>query len=415
MDRSGQCPVIIDTDGSDIHGEITRIRARGPAAQVVLPGGVTAWSITDGELIRSLLLDPRVSKDAYRHWPAWINGDIPRDWPLAIWVSVQNMVTAYGADHTRQRRPVASAFTRRRVAALRPRIQRIADDLLDTLSAEPHGHPLDLRERFAHPLPNAVMCELFGIPEEYRSGLHRIIKGFFRTSASAEEAQANGYALYTTISDVLVHKREHPADDLTCDLIAVRDDDGAGLTEKELADNLILLYTAGYETTVNLLDHAVHALLRHPDQLELVRQGRADWDDVVEETLRHEPPGAHAILRYAVEDLDLGGIVIPEGDAIMISYAAAGRDPVRYGDTADRFDITRPDRRDHVSFGHGAHHCLGAPLARLEASIALSSLFERFPGLALAHPERPTEPQRSFISNGHRTLEVVLDRRAAPV
>ncbi|MCQ6554664.1 cytochrome P450 [Streptomyces sp. C10-9-1] len=415
MDRSGQCPVIIDTDGSDIHGEIARIRARGPAAQVVLPGGVTAWSVTDGELIRSLLLDPRVSKDAYRHWPAWINGDIPRDWPLAIWVSVQNMVTAYGADHTRQRRPVASAFTRRRVAALRPRIQRIADDLLGALAAEPHGHPLDLRERFAHPLPNEVMCELFGIPEEYRTGLHRIIKGFFRTSATAEEAQANGYALYTTISDFLVHKREHPADDLTCDLIAVRDDDGAGLTEKELADNLILLYTAGYETTVNLLDHAVHALLRHPDQLDLVRQGRAGWDDVVEETLRHEPPGAHAILRYAVEDIDLGGTVIPKGDAIMISYAAAGRDPVRYGDTADRFDITRPDRRDHISFGHGVHHCLGAPLARLEASIALSSLFERFPDMALAHPERRAEPQRSFISNGHRALEVVLDRRAVPV
>ncbi|ULR55556.1 cytochrome P450 family protein [Streptomyces deccanensis] len=413
MDRRGQCPFVIDADGSDIHGEITRIRARGPAAQVELPGGVVVWSVTDGELIRSLLLDPRVSKDAYRHWPAWINGEIPGDWPLGIWVSVQNMVTAYGADHTRQRKPVATAFTQRRIAALRPRIQRIADDLLDALAAEPPGQPLDLRDKFAHPLPNDVMCELFGIPEEYRAGLHGIIKGFFRTSASAQEAQANGYALYTTISDFLVHKRQNPGDDLTCDLIAVRDEDGASLTEKELADNLILLYTAGYETTVNLLDHAVHALLRHPEQLELVRLGKADWDDVIEEALRHEPPGAHAILRYAVEDIGLGDVVIPKGDAIMISYAAAGRDPSRHGDSADRFDITRPTRREHISFGHGVHHCLGAPLARLEASIALSSLFERFPDLALAHPERQAEPQRSFISNGHQNLMVVLSRQAA--
>ncbi|MFI5793551.1 cytochrome P450 [Streptomyces sp. NPDC051677] len=415
MDRSGLCPFVMDAGGRDIHGEIARIRSLGPAVQVELPGGVTAWSVTDYDLIRSLLLDPRVSKDAYQHWPSWINGEIPQDWPLAIWVSVQNMVTAYGPDHTRLRKPVAAAFTQRRVTALRPRIQQITDELLDALAAEPPGRPLDLREKFAHPLPNQVMCELFGIPAAYRSALHGIIKGFFRTSASAQEAQANGYALYATLSEVLAYKRENPGDDLTCDLIAARDEDGASLTEKELADNLILLFTAGYETTVNLLDHAVYALLHHPEQLRLVQQGDADWDDVIEETLRYEAPGAHSILRYAVEDLDLGEVVIPKGDAIMISYAGAGRDPARHGDTADRFDITRPGRRDHLSFGHGVHYCLGAPLARLEVSIALRSLFERFPALALAQPGRPAEAQESFISNGHRELLVLLDRETAAV
>ncbi|MCW5254556.1 MULTISPECIES: cytochrome P450 family protein [unclassified Streptomyces] len=412
MDRSGQCPFVMDPDGSDIHGEIARLRDRGPVTQVELPGGVVVWSVTDDALIRALLLDPRVSKDAYRHWPDWNDGTVPADWPLAIWVSVRNMVTAHGEDHTRMRRPVASAFTRRRIAALRPRIQRTADDLLDAMAAEPPGRPLDLRERFAHPLPHLVMCDLFGIPEEYRAGLHRIIKGFFRTSASAEEARANAEALHTTIADFLAHKRGNPGDDLTCDLIAVRDENGAALTEEELADNLILLYTAGYETTVNLLDHAAHALLRDPEQRELVRRGEAGWDDVTEEALRHEPPGAHAILRYAVEDIDTGGTVIRRGDPIMISYAAAGRDPARHGESADRFDVTRPTRREHLSFGHGAHHCLGAPLARLEASIALGSLFARFPRLALADPDRPPAPQRSFISNGHRELMVVLDHEA---
>src|SRR5690349_7146357 len=223
MDRSGLCPFVMDAGGRDIHGEIARIRSLGRAVQVELPGGVVAWSVTDYDLIRSLLLDPRVSKDAYQHWPSWINGEIPQDWPLAIWVSVQNMVTAYGADHTRLRKPVATAFTQRRVAALRLRIQQITDELLDALAAEPPGRPLDLREKFAHPLPNQVMCELFGIPDEYRSELHGIIKGFFRTSASAQEAQANGHALYATLSDVLAYKRseEHTSElqsrrDLVC-------------------------------------------------------------------------------------------------------------------------------------------------------------------------------------------------------
>ncbi|MEU9443073.1 cytochrome P450 [Streptomyces sp. NPDC048304] len=416
MPHQQRCPYAIDPSGRDIHGEAARLSEQGPLTRVVLPGDVEAWLVTSQETIKKLLVDPRISKDAYQHWPAWINGETAETWPLAIWVSVQNMVTAYGEDHRRLRGLVASAFTARRVARLRPRIEEIAQNLLDELAEEPSGEPVDFRSHFAHRLPTSVLSELFGIPEEFRASLHRIITGFFDTTASLEAAQRNQVDLYRTMGELVALKRSTPGEDLTSGLIAARDEEnGTRLSEKELVDNLILLFTAGYETTVNLLDNAVCLLLSHPEQLALVRTGQASWADAVEEALRVEAPGANGILRYAVEDVAVGDTVIRKGDPLVISFAAAGRDRAVHGADAHRFDVTRVTRREHLAFGHGTHFCLGATLARMEAEIALRGLFERFPDIALAVPVGELRPLGSFISNGHREIPLLLEPQKAAV
>lgn len=370
---------------------------------------MVAWAVTSYERLRELLADPRVSKDPRQHWPRWIKGEITPEWPLFTWVAVQNMFTAYGGEHRRLRTLISKAFTVRRTTAERPRIERITADLLDQLATHPPGETVDLRSGFAHQLPIEVICQLFGVPDATRPSLRRVVDVVFDTTTTPEEAVANQRELYSILHELVAMKRQSPGDDMTSGLIAARDEDGSSLAEEELVDTLILMLGAGHETTVNLIDHAITALLTHPEQLELVRTGQQRWGEVIEETLRWQAPVANLPLRYAVEDIELDGVVIRKGDAILAAYAAAGRDSAVHGDNADRFDITRTTK-DHLSFGHGVHFCVGAPLARLEVGIALPALFERFPDVSLAVEPTELEPVSSFIANGHRRLPVILRR-----
>jgi cytochrome P450 len=412
---SEQGSIVIDPSGRDIHGEATRIRERGPVTRVELPDGVEAWAVSSTDLLKKLLTDPRVSKDPRQHWPVWINGEISPEWPLFTWVAVQNMFTAYGGEHKRLRTLVSKAFTARRTAALQPRIEEITKTLLDRIDeAGRRSEVVDLREEFCYPLPIQVISELFGLPEEKGAELRAVVDGIFNTAATPEEVTDIYTRLYAALGELVAAKRELPGDDLTSALIAARDDEGdTRLSEQELLDTLVLMISAGHETTVNLIDNAIHALLTHPEQLAHVRAGRATWDDVIEETLRVQAPVASLPLRYAVEDLAVGelggpeGVVIGKGEAILAAYAAAGRNPEDHGADADRFDVTRLGK-EHLAFGHGVHFCLGAPLGRMEARIALPALFERYPDLELAVPDDELGPVASFISNGHRALPVRL-------
>ncbi|MEU5306878.1 cytochrome P450 [Streptomyces noursei] len=409
------CPAL-DPTGRDLHGEAARLRAEGPAVEVELPGGVQAWSVTRYEVIKHMLTGRLLSKDPRRHWPAWINGEIPPDWPMIVWVGLESMFTAHGADHVRLRKLVTKEFTRSRVEDIRPGIERITADLLDAMVALGAGErgtpggPVDLRRTFADPLPTRVICDLFGVPEDARHEMHRALGTALATAATPQQAARNAADLHAVITALVSVKREHPGGDLTSALIAARDDgDGSRLTEAELVSTLIVLIGGGSETAVNLITNATAALLTHPEQLALVLEGYFSWNDVIEETLRAEPPIVHQPLYFATADIELSGVKIRRGDAVLVGFGAAGRDPAVHGVHADRFDITRPDK-NHLAFGHGMHFCIGAHLARLEAGIALPALFGRFPDMTLAMPPEGIQQQESFIANGHSSLPVLLKR-----
>ncbi|MBB0242666.1 cytochrome P450 [Streptomyces alkaliphilus] len=406
---SQRCPVthVLDTTGRDLHAEASVLRTRGTAVRVELPGGVLAWSINDHATVRRILTDPRVTKSARNHWPDFIEGRIRPDWEMISWVAMDNMVTAYGKDHIRLRRLVGKAFTPRRTEAVRPLIERLTHGLLDSMDATPPGEVVDLRERFAYPLPAMLVAELIGMSEEARVATAKVIDMMVDTTVTPEQARAVLSDWRGAMEQLVAEKRAEPGEDITSDLIAARDEDGSRLSEAELCDTIFAILGAGSETTINFFDNAITQLLTHPDQLRLVLSGDASWDDVIDETLRVESPLAHLPLRYAVEDIELEDVTIPRGDPILVNYSAVGRDPKLHGENADDFDITRRDK-EHLSFGHGPHYCLGAGVARLVATVGLSALFERFPDLSLAVPTEELEPLPTFIMNGHRALPVRL-------
>lgn len=401
-----RCPVVLDAAGVDVHAEAARIRANGPISRVVLPGGYQAWAVTGQEVGKQVLSDQRFSKDP-RNWPVLAAGEVPPDWPMITWVVMDNMTTRDADDHVRLRRLVARGFTARRVKDSLPLIEKITNNLLDDLAQRPPDEVVDLKSTFCYPLPAMVVCELFGVPEEARAEALKGGEVNVSTSITPEEAQANVEQWHQAMLDLAARKRREPGDDLTSLLVAAQEDDGSRLSDEEMAGTLHLMLGAGSETLMNVLSHAVRHLLSDPEQRALVDEGTAAWEDVFEETLRVDSPAAMLPFRFATEDVEIGGVVIGKGEPVMMGFAGIGRDPAVHGGTAAEFDALRPDK-SHLSFGHGVHYCMGAPLARLEAMVALPALFQRFPDMELAVAPDELEPQGTFIMNGHRTLPVRL-------
>ncbi|MBQ1162436.1 cytochrome P450 [Streptomyces sp. A73] len=380
---TGDGVIVLDPLVRDLAGEGARLRAAGPLAPVELPGGVRVWAVTRHAEARRLLTDSRLVKNL-DHWAAYQRGEIPKTWPLiGLADPGPSMLTFDGPEHRRLRTLTAQALTPRRVAAMRPRIEEITHDLLDELamSADAAGR-VDLKSAFAYPLPMAVIGDLLGIDTTQIPRLRTLYDGFFSSVTPAEEVPAIIAELGSLFSAVVAQKKQAPGDDLTSALLAAAEE-GDSLSDEEIVATVQVLITAGHETTISLIVSAVRALLTHPEQLAPVRSGEVSWEAVIEETLRWDAPTTHVLIRFATEDVEVGGTVMKQGDAVIIAYGAIGRDERHHGADAERFDVTRTPTR-HLSFGHGPHVCPGAPLSRLEALVALPALFDRFPKLDLA-------------------------------
>lgn len=347
------------------------LRALGPVHRVLIPEGTPAWLVVGYEAGRELLADQRLSKDWRKASPTLGVGKVS---------SGTSMLGSDAPAHTRLRKLVTREFTPRRMEQLAPRVQALTDEMLDAMLAGP-GRAADLVEALSFPLPMAVICELLGVPFLDR----RAFRQWSNSAVSSLDPEERGSAtasMTAYIAELIRHKRADPGDDLMSALIHTADDDGDRLSGDELVGMAWVLLVAGHETTAGLISNAVLALLGHPEQLAALRSDFGLIDNAVEETLRYDGPVETPTYRFTTEPLDVGGTVIPGGgELVLVAMADANRDPARYPDPG-RFDIRR-DARGHVAFGHGIHYCLGAPLARIEARIAIASLLRRCPGLRL--------------------------------
>jgi cytochrome P450 len=299
--------------------------------------------------------------------------------------STKSMLDRDPPDHTRLRKLVSKAFTPRAIQALQPRITDLVDGMLDEIAAEGN---VDLVDALAFPLPFSVIAEMLGTPPADHDRIRQLSGTVVRSLEPVvdpgliQAIVAADAELSEIAADMIAWKRANPADDLLSALIHA-EDDGDALSDDELVAQTLLLYIAGHETTVNLIAGGTLALLRHPAQLALLRAEPSLVGNAVEEMLRYDSP-VQASRRVTLEPITVGGITIPAGAFVMVSLGSANRDEQYWGADADELRLDRANARQHVSFGAGHHHCLGASLARLEAAIAFERLAGRFPNLALA-------------------------------
>ena len=321
-------------------------------------------------------------------------------------------------DHTRIRRLAGKAFSPRRIEALGARIQALVDEFLDRAAACAEADPdgtVDVIADLAFPLPFVVISELLGMPEADRDVLrdvsHTLVLSLepLTPPEHAPLLIAASDAMASHVDAAIEWKRAHPADDLLSALIAV-EEEGDRLSPQELRDQVTLLYIAGHETTVNLIGNGTLALLRHPEQLARLRDEPGLIANAVDELLRFDGPVQFS-RRVVLDDLTIDDVVIPGGNVVLTGLGAANHDPAHFGPDAGTLDVTRPLAPQHLSFGGGIHHCLGAVLARAEGRAAIGTLVRRFPDLALApDPRGGDEPAWNgrMILRGLDTLPVTL-------
>ena len=360
------------------------------------------WYVTGYDAARQILGNHKQFVKDYRNTlPERERKQLPPE-PELYELLNYNMLGVDAPDHTRLRAIVSKAFTNRRIMALEPRIQEIADELIADF---PASGEIDLIDAYAFPLPIIVICELLGIPASDRDQFRVWSNSFVEGSANyASEMMA----FFWYIARMVSERRDAPQNDLISALIQA-EENGAKLSEQEIYSMIALLIVAGHETTVGLISNAMLALLQHPAQMERLRQSPDLTVAAIEEFLRYDNPVEQASPRYAAEDVEIDGQLIQRGEMVMVVVGAANRDPHQFDDPntlqTEQSDHKHPG---HLGFGYGVHYCLGAPLARLEGRIAINTLLQQYPNMELALPVSELQYRNSPIVRGLLHLPVQI-------
>lgn len=381
-----------------------RLRAGFPVHRVTLSDKRIAWLVTRYDDVFSVLRDERIAKDRFR---ALTPDQMARQpWiPKLFMPLVHNMLDQDPPDHTRLRGLVHKAFTPRLVEAMRERIQVLTNELLDAVV---HRRRMELVRDYALPLPSTIIAQMLGIPPRDRHKFHRWSSSLVSIDMS-KWGMLKGIpplaAFLRYIRKLVKSRSAHPGDDLVSALLEAREA-GEQLSEDEMVAMIFLLLIAGHETTVNLIGNGTLALLENPDQLEKLKNDPTLIKSAVEELLRYDGPLETATERYTKEDVTVAGVTIPQGELVFAVLASANRDERQFKNPAT-LDLGREDNK-HVAFGFGAHYCLGAPLARLEAQIAFQTLLRRCPDLRLVVPRDRLCWKRGHVLRGLRALPVAF-------
>ncbi|NDJ52328.1 MAG: cytochrome P450 [Chloroflexi bacterium] len=383
---------------ADPHPIYAEMRAEAPLYRGLGPiSGQPRWFFTRYEDCVEVLKDPRFIKD-YRKFLSPEQREADRNDPENI--IGYHMLSMDPPDHTRLRALVHKAFTPKMVENLRGRIAEIADGLIDDMVAQ--GRQADLIQTYALPLPIIVIAELLGVTTERRAEFRDWIKAIMWDSNDASRIAAVG-AFVQYCNELIAQRRADPQDDLVSALTNVSEEDDQ-LSHEEILSMIFLLLTAGHETTINLIGNGTLALIDHPDQRSALKEDPSLIHTAVEEMLRYEGPVEMTLARFAAEEIAWGGQTIGRGEMVFAVLLSADRDETVFPDP-NRFDITRRPNK-HIAFGAGIHYCLGAPLARLEASIAFPTLLQRLPDLALATPRDQLQWNDTLLFRGMATLPV---------
>lgn len=394
-EQTGDYGLFTDRFTQNPYPAYEKLRKEDPVHAVRFPDGQQGWMVTRYSDAEEVLKDPRFIKDMSKIYGGSMD---------MLSVFTQNMLFADPPDHKRLRGLAQKAFTPKMISGMRGRIQEITDELLEAMEGKDR---VDLIDDYAFPLPIIVICEILGVPsadrDKFRLWSNSLIEGTSGELGASVYQHMNEFVQY--LGQWFAKVREQPGDDLISSLIQA-EEEGDRLSERELYGLVTLLIIAGHETTVNLIGNTVLSLLETPEQRKLLEQQPELINQAIEESLRYNGPVEFSTSRWASEDFEFQGRALKKGDLVVVSLNSANHDPEKFAEP-ELFDIQR-EKSPHLAFGKGIHMCLGAPLARMEGDVAITSLLKRFPQMKLAVESSELEWRPGMIVRGVKELPLLL-------